>query len=270
MQQYLDLIKDIIKNGEKKEDRTGTGTISVFGRQMRFDLSLGFPLVTTKKIHMKSVIHELLWFISGSTNIKYLKDNKVRIWDEWADKDGNLGRVYGAQWRDWKGVNPITGEINTTDQLLTLIENIKKEPYSRRHIISAWQPAEINDMALPPCHCFMQFYVSQSNKLSCHLYQRSGDVFLGIPFNISSYALLTMMIAQVCDLELGEFVHSIGDAHIYINHIEQVNVQIKREPKNLPIMNLNKNVKNILDFQYSDFELIGYNPDPLIKGKVAV
>lgn len=270
MKQYLDLIKDVLKNGEKRDDRTETGIISVFGRQMRFDLSDGFPIVTTKKIHMKSIIHELLWFISGSTNIKYLKDHNVRIWDEWADDEGNLGRVYGSQWRDWKGVNPKSGEISSTDQLLSLIDNIKKDPFSRRHIISAWQPAEIQEMALPPCHCFIQFYVSNSNKLSCQLYQRSGDIFLGIPFNISSYALFTMMIAQVCNLGLGEFIHTIGDAHIYNNHINQVKEQIKRQPKKKPQIILNKDIKNILDFKFSDFELIGYEPHPLIKGKVSV
>lgn len=288
MKQYLDLCKTILEKGTKKEDRTGTGTISYFGHQMRFDLSEGFPLLTTKRVHLKSIIHELLWFISGDTNIKYLVDNDVRIWNDWpyasyqksseyqgetieefaakikeskefADKWGNLGPVYGKQWRNFSGV----------DQLENLIYQIKNNPTSRRLIISAWNVGEIDQMALPPCHCFMQFYVNDG-KLSCQLYQRSADVFLGVPFNIASYALFTMMIAQVCDLEPGVFVHTTGDTHIYLNHLEQVNKQLTRTPRALPKMNINPNVKSIFDFKFEDFELVDYNPYKGIKGKVAV
>lgn len=288
MKQYIDLCNYILNNGVKKDDRTGTGTISVFGYQMRFNLGEGFPLLTTKKVHLKSIIHELLWFISGSTNIKYLVDSDVRIWNDWpydlykkspdfqgetieefaakikesdefAKKYGNLGPVYGKQWRDFNGV----------DQLSNLIEQIKTNPNSRRLIISAWNPAEVDKMALPPCHSFMQFYVAEG-KLSCQLYQRSADVFLGVPFNIASYALFTMMIAQVCGLEPGDFVHTLGDAHIYLNHLDQVNKQIKRSLRPLPKMVINPNVKSIFDFKYEDFTLLNYNPHSGIKGKVAV
>ncbi len=288
MQQYLDLIKTILEKGHKKEDRTGTGTISIFGYQMRFDLNEGFPLLTTKKVHLKSIIHELLWFVSGSTNIKYLVDNDVRIWNEWpyktysqsaefkgetleefaakikedtefAKKWGNLGPVYGKQWRDFDGV----------DQLKNLIEEIKVNPDSRRLILSAWNPKDVPNMALPPCHCLVQFYVNEG-RLSCQLYQRSADVFLGVPFNIASYSLLTMMIAQECNLKLGDFVHTLGDAHIYLNHLEQVNKQLTRTPRALPKMTLNPNVKSVFDFKYEDFTLSDYNPYSGIKGKVSV
>ena len=288
MQQYLDLIKTILEKGHKKEDRTGTGTISIFGYQMRFDLNEGFPLLTTKKVHLKSIIHELLWFVSGSTNIKYLVDNDVRIWNEWpyktysqsaefkgetleefaakikedsefAKKWGNLGPVYGKQWRDFNGV----------DQLKNLIEEIKVNPDSRRLILSAWNPKDVPNMALPPCHCLVQFYVNEG-RLSCQLYQRSADVFLGVPFNIASYSLLTMMIAQECNLQLGDFVHTLGDAHIYLNHLEQVNKQLTRTPRALPKMTLNPNVKSVFDFKYEDFTLSDYNPYSGIKGKVSV
>ena len=288
MKQYLDLCRTILEHGSFKGDRTGTGTISYFGYQMRFDLSEGFPLLTTKRVHLKSIIHELLWFISGDTNIKYLVDKDVRIWNDWpceaysksneykgetidefalkikesdefAKKWGNLGPVYGKQWRNFNGV----------DQLDDLINQIKTNPNSRRLIISAWNPSEIKDMALPPCHCFMQFYVNDG-KLSCQLYQRSADVFLGVPFNIASYALFTMMIAQVCNLECGTFVHTIGDAHIYSNHLEQIHKQLTRTPRKLPIMKINPNVKSIYDFKYEDFTLEGYDPYKGIKGKVAV
>jgi thymidylate synthase len=264
MKQYLDFLQDILHNGTKKEDRTGTGTVSVFGRQMRFDLEEGFPLVTTKKLHLKSIIHELLWFLKGDTNIAYLKENKVRIWDEWADEDGNLGPVYGHQWRSWTAPN---GE--TIDQITNVISDIKNNPDSRRLIVSAWNPSDIPNMALPPCHLLFQFYVADG-KLSCQLYQRSADSFLGVPFNIASYALLTMMVAQVTGLKLGEFVHTVGDAHIYTNHIEQVELQLTREPKPLPKMKLNPNVTNIFDFTYDDFELVDYDAHPHIKGVVSV
>ncbi|MGL4949381.1 MAG: thymidylate synthase [Anaeroplasmataceae bacterium] len=288
MKQYLDLCENILKNGTFKTDRTNTGTKSLFGYQMRFNLADGFPLVTTKKVHLKSIIHELLWFISGSTNIKYLVDNNVRIWNEWpykkfvnsssynnetieefvekikndeafAKEFGDLGPVYGKQWRDFLGV----------DQLQDVINQIKNTPDSRRIIISAWNPSQIKEMALPPCHAFMQFYVND-NKLSCQLYQRSADVFLGVPFNIASYALFTMMIADVCNLQYGDFVHTLGDAHIYQNHFDQINLQLSRTPKQLPIMKINKNVKSIFDYNINDFELEGYDPHPLIKGVVAV
>ncbi len=264
MQQYLDFARHILDHGEEKSDRTGTGTISVFGYQMRFDLQQGFPMLTTKKLHLKSIIHELLWFIAGDTNIQYLKNNGVRIWDEWADEHGDLGPVYGHQWRSWP--TPIG---QTIDQISSLLEQIKNKPDSRRHIVSAWNVADVDHMALPPCHCLFQFYVA-NNKLSCQLYQRSADVFLGVPFNIASYALLTMMIAQVCDLEVGEFVHTFGDAHIYLNHLEQVNLQLSRKPKTLPQININPAVKSLFEFKYEDFELINYDAHPHIKGIVAV
>lgn len=264
MKQYLDLCRHVLENGVKKEDRTGTGTISTFGYQMRFNLQEGFPLLTTKKVHLKSVIHELLWFIQGNTNVKYLQENGVRIWNEWADEDGNLGPIYGHQWRSWTGADG-----RTHDQLKEVIEQIKTNPNSRRLIISAWNVGDLDKMALPPCHTLFQFYVVDG-KLSCQLYQRSGDLFLGVPFNIASYSLLTMMIAQVCDLEPGEFIHTFGDVHIYLNHIEQVKLQLTREPRKLPTMKLNPNVKNIFDFKYEDFSLENYHPHPPIKGVVSV
>jgi thymidylate synthase len=264
MKQYLDLLSHILENGNEKTDRTGTGTKSVFGYQMRFDLQKGFPLLTTKKLHTRSIFHELLWFLKGDTNIKYLHDNKVTIWDEWADENGDLGPVYGKQWRAWQGAD---GKI--TDQISQLIHQIKNTPDSRRMLVSAWNVGEVEQMALPPCHIVFQFYVA-NNKLSCQLYQRSADVFLGVPFNIASYALLTMMIAQICDLELGDFVHTIGDAHIYSNHLEQVNKQLSREPRSLPKMIINKDVKKIEDFKFEDFELTDYNPYKGIKAEVAV
>ena len=264
MRQYLDLMEHVMSNGTLKEDRTGTGTKSVFGHQMRFDLSLGFPCITTKKLHLKSIIHEVLWFLKGDTNIKYLKENGVRIWDDWADKNGNLGHVYGYQWRSWPA--PDGKHI---DQIQQIIDQIKNTPDSRRIIVSAWNVGEIEQMALPPCHAFFQFYVAD-NKLSCQLYQRSADIFLGVPFNIASYALLTMMVAQVCDLEVGDFVHTLGDAHIYTNHFEQTKLQLSRLPKELPKMNINKNIKDIFSFTYEDFKLTDYNYDPHIKGKVAI
>ena len=264
MKAYQDLLRHIMETGTLKADRTGTGTKSVFGYQMRFNLEEGFPLLTTKKVHLKSIIHELLWFIAGDTNIKYLKDNGVSIWDEWADENVNLGPVYGRQSRAWK-----TAEGETVDQLSALIEGIKKNPDSRRHIISAWNPGEVDKMALPPCHAMFQFYVAEG-RLSCQLYQRSADVFLGVPFNIASYALLTMMVAQVCGLRPGDFIHSFGDAHIYTNHFEQVNLQLSREPRPLPEMKINPNVTSIFGFKYEDFELEGYNPHPGIKAPIAV
>jgi thymidylate synthase len=264
MKQYLDLLNHVKNNGVKKEDRTGTGTLSVFGYQMRFDLNKGFPLLTTKKIHLKSIIHELLWFLTGSTNIQYLKDNGVSIWNEWADKNGDLGPVYGSQWRSWPSVNG-----KSIDQIKNLIDGIKHNPDSRRLIVSAWNVAEIDNMKLPPCHAFFQFYIAD-NKLSCQLYQRSADIFLGVPFNIASYALLTRMVAQVCELDCGDFVHTLGDAHIYLNHIEQANEQLSRVPKTLPVININPAIKDIFKFDYNDFELLGYEPDPLIKAPVAV
>ena len=264
MRQYHDLIKHILENGTKKEDRTGTGTLSVFGYQMRYNLNAGFPCVTTKKLHLRSIIHELLWFLKGDTNIKYLKDNKVSIWDEWADENGNLGPVYGSQWRSWP-----TRDGQTIDQIKEIIRQIKETPDSRRIIVSAWNVGEIKNMALPPCHAFFQFYVAD-NKLSCQLYQRSADTFLGVLFNIASYALLTMMVAQVCKLELGDFVHTLGDAHLYLNHLEQAQLQISRTPRELPTMKINPAVTEILDFRYEDFELLNYDPHPHIKGAVAV
>jgi len=253
-----------MNHGDKKNDRTGTGTLSIFGYQMRFDLSEKFPLLTTKKVHLKSVIYELLWFLKGSTNIKYLQDNGVSIWDEWADENGDLGPVYGSQWRSWR-----THDNRSIDQIEKLIIDLKSNPDSRRLIVSAWNVAEIENMKLPPCHCFFQFYVA-NNKLSCQLYQRSADIFLGVPFNIASYALLTLMIAQVVNLEPGEFVHTLGDAHIYSNHFDQVNEQLTRQPKELPTMHINSNVKNIFDFRFEDFKLSDYDPYPLIKAPVAI
>ncbi len=264
MKQFHDLLQHIIDNGTKKQDRTGTGTISVFGYQMRFNLAHGFPLLTTKKIHTKSVIHELLWFLKGETNIKYLKENGVSIWDEWADERGELGPVYGKQWRSWSTANG-----SSIDQISQLIEQIKLNPDSRRLIVSAWNVADVDQMKLPPCHTLFQFYVADG-KLSCQLYQRSADVFLGVPFNIASYALLTMMIAQVCDLQAGEFVHTFGDAHIYLNHMEQVQELLSRDFKVLPHMKINPAVKNIFDFTYEDFTLENYHPHPVIKAPVAI
>lgn len=275
MRQYLDLLQHILNNGYQKGDRTGTGTTSVFGYQMRFNLEKGFPLLTTKKVHLRSIIHELLWLINGDTNIKYLHDNKVTIWDEWADSNGDLGPIYGAQWRNWNNEG--------IDQIADLIESIKNNPNSRRHIVTAWNPSVLPDekskdfaknvadgkAALPPCHAFFQFYVAD-NKLSCQLYQRSADVFLGVPFNIASYSLLTMMIAQVCDLGLGDFVHTFGDVHIYNNHIEQVKLQLSREPRQLPTMKINPDVKSIFDFKYEDFKLENYNPYDAIKAEVSI
>jgi thymidylate synthase len=264
MKQYLDLLEHVLLHGSVKDDRTGTGTRSVFGWQMRFDLADGFPLVTTKKIHTRSIFHELLWFLRGETNISYLKENGVSIWDEWADANGELGPVYGSQWRSWK-----TTDGRTVDQITNLIEGITNNPDSRRHIVSAWNVGEIDQMALPPCHTMFQFYVA-NNKLSCQLYQRSADIFLGVPFNIASYALLTMMIAQITNLELGDFVHTFGDAHLYSNHIEQTNEQLTREPRELPQIKLNPAITSVFDFTYDDIELVGYEPYPHIKAPVAV
>ena len=264
MRQYLDLLKDILDNGTDKHDRTGTGTRSVFGRQMRFDLSEGFPLLTTKKLHLKSIIHELLWFLQGDTNVKYLQDNGVRIWNEWAREDGDLGHIYGYQWRSWPDYDG-----GTIDQITQAVNDIKNNPDSRRIIVSAWNVADLPNMALPPCHAFFQFYVADG-KLSLQLYQRSADTFLGVPFNIASYALLTMMMAQVCGLQPGDFIHTLGDTHIYLNHLEQAKLQLTREPRKLPKMKINPNVKSIFDFKYEDFELEGYDPHPHIAAKVSV
>lgn len=264
MKQYHDLMKHVLDEGATKTDRTGTGTVSVFGYQMRFNLQEGFPLLTTKKLHTKSIIHELLWFLQGDTNIKYLKDNGVSIWDDWADEKGNLGPVYGYQWRSWP--TPNGGHI---DQISQVIDMIKKTPDSRRLIVSAWNVADINSMKLPPCHAFFQFYVA-NGKLSCQLYQRSADIFLGVPFNIASYALLTMMVAQVCDLEVGDFIHTLGDAHLYSNHIEQAKLQLTRDPRKLPVLKINPDVKSIFDFKFEDFTLENYDPHPHIKATVAV
>jgi len=264
MQQYHDLLHHILSKGVQKIDRTGVGTLSVFGYQMRFNLSEGFPLITTKKIHIRSVIHELLWFLRGDTNIAYLNENGVRIWNEWADEKGNLGPIYGHQWRSWTNDNG-----QTIDQMAQVVEQIKNNPTSRRLIVSAWNVAQIEKMALPPCHLLFQFYVA-NGKLSCQLYQRSGDTFLGIPFNIASYALLTMMVAQVCDLQVGEFVHTIGDAHLYVNHIEQAKTQLRRQLRPLPTLKLNKNIQDLFSFVYADFELNDYDPHPHIKARVAV
>ena len=263
MQQYLEALDFVLKNGTKKDDRTNTGTISYFGLQSRYDLQKAFPLVTTKKIHFKSILYELLWFLKGDTNIKFLTDNGVKIWNPWADSKGELGRIYGYQWRSW------TAEDRNIDQLKNVIENIKTNPNSRRLIVSAWNVGDLDKMALPPCHILFQFYVSQG-KLSCQLYQRSADLFIGVPFNIASYAALTMMIAQVTGLEAGEFIHTLGDAHIYLNHVEQVKQQLLRKPKELPSLKLNHRIKNLFDFKYSDFELLNYNAYPHIKGDVAV
>ncbi|MEO8343018.1 MAG: thymidylate synthase [Gallionella sp.] len=271
MRAYLDLMQHVLEHGTKKSDRTGTGTLSVFGYQMRFDLAQGFPLLTTKKVHLRSIIHELLWFLQGDTNIKYLKDNDVKIWDEWADENGDLGPVYGKQWRSWAAPD---GRV--IDQISEVIAQIKKNPDSRRLIVSAWNVGDLDKMALAPCHTFFQFYVApstgtgQRGKLSCQLYQRSADIFLGVPFNIASYALLTLMIAQVCDLQPGDFVHTFGDAHLYSNHMEQTRLQLSREPRPLPTMRINPTVKNILDFKFEDFILEHYDPHPAIKASVAV
>jgi len=264
MKQYLDLMQHVLDNGIEKDDRTATGTKSVFGYQMRFNLADGFPVVTTKKLHLRSIVHELLWFLKGDTNIKYLKDNKVSIWDEWADESGELGPVYGHQWRSWPDYDG-----GTIDQISGVVDQINNNPDSRRLIVSAWNVAEVSNMALPPCHSFFQFYVSEG-KLSCQLYQRSADIFLGVPFNIASYALLTMMMAQVCNLKAGEFIHTFGDAHLYSNHIEQTQLQLSRDTRPLPTMKINPEVKNIFDFKFEDFELVGYDPHPHIKGAVAV
>lgn len=264
MQQYLDLMKLVLEQGTDKQDRTGTGTRSIFGHQMRFNLNDGFPCVTTKKLHLRSIIHELLWFLKGDTNIQYLKENKVKIWDEWADENGDLGPVYGSQWRSWP-----CPDGKHIDQIQNVIQQIQNNPDSRRLIVSAWNVAEVENMALPPCHMFFQFYVA-NGKLSCQLYQRSADIFLGVPFNIASYALLTMMVAQVCNLKVGDFVHTFGDAHLYSNHFEQAKLQLSRTPRELPTMKINPEIKNIFDFKYEDFELLNYHPHPHIKAPVAV
>ena len=264
MQQYLDLMRRVLETGDKKEDRTGTGTLSVFGHQMRFDLSQGFPLITTKKLHLKSIIHELLWFLQGSTNIAYLQENGVRIWNEWADENGELGPVYGAQWRSWPSANG-----QHIDQITQVLDQIRNTPDSRRIIVSAWNVGEIDNMALPPCHAFFQFYVCDG-KLSCQLYQRSADIFLGVPFNIASYALLTMMVAQVCDLEPGDFVHTLGDAHLYSNHLDQAREQLSRAPYSLPSLKINPEVKDLFSFRFEDVEITDYQAHPHIKASVAV
>jgi thymidylate synthase len=264
MKQYLDLMKHVLEQGTQKHDRTGTGTISVFGYQMRFNLQDGFPLVTTKKLHLKSIIHELIWFLSGDTNIRYLKENNVRIWDEWADENGDLGPVYGAQWRSWP-----TADGRHIDQISQIVQTIKENPDSRRIIVSAWNVGEIEHMALPPCHAFFQFYVADG-KLSCQLYQRSADIFLGVPFNIASYALLTMMVAQVCGLQYGDFIHTLGDAHLYNNHLDQAKLQLSREPRTLPILKINPEVKDLFAFKFEDFTLDNYDAHPHIKATVAI
>jgi thymidylate synthase len=264
MQQYLDLLDRALRHGVEKSDRTGTGTLSVFGHQMRFDLADGFPLLTTKKLHLKSVIHELLWFLAGDTNIRYLNENGVRIWDEWADANGDLGPIYGKQWRSWSAPDG-----RTVDQISDVVAAIRANPDSRRLVVTAWNPADIDRMALAPCHCLFQFYVA-AGRLSCQLYQRSGDIFLGVPFNIASYALLTRMVAQVTELRPGEFIHTFGDAHLYLNHLEQARQQLKRAPRPLPTMRINPEAHSILDFVYGDFELLGYDPHPHIKAEVAV
>lgn len=269
MKQYHDLLRHILENGTSKTDRTGTGTISCFGYQMRFDLNEGFPLLTTKKLHVKSIVHELLWFLKGDTNIKYLQENGVKIWDEWADANGDLGPVYGYQWRSWRAPDSSTGSERVIDQISDLIAMIKKNPDSRRLIVSAWNPADVPNMALPPCHCLFQFYVADG-KLSCQLYQRSADTFLGVPFNIASYALLTLMIAQVCDLRPGEFVHTFGDVHLYNDHIEQAKLQLTREPRTLPRIEIDPTVKDIFGFRYEHFTLKDYDPHPHIKAAVSV
>lgn len=264
MKQYLELMQHVMDQGVRKEDRTGTGTVSVFGYQMRFNLSEGFPLLTTKKLHLKSVIYELLWMLKGDTNIKYLNQHGVTIWDEWADERGELGPVYGAQWRSWQGA-----EGKVVDQITTTIDRIKTVPHSRRHIVSAWSPSQIEEMALPPCHVLFQFYVAEG-KLSCHLYQRSADLFLGVPFNIASYSLLTMMVAQSTGLVPEEFIHTLGDAHLYLNHLDQAQMQLSRKPRSLPTMNINPDVRSIFEFRYADFELTNYDPHPHIKARVSV
>jgi thymidylate synthase len=264
MKQYLDLMQHVLEHGTQKHERTGTGTISVFGYQMRFNLEDGFPMVTTKKLHLKSIIHELIWFLSGDTNIRYLKENNVRIWDEWADEHGDLGPVYGSQWRSWP-----TADGRHIDQISQIVKTIKENPDSRRIIVSAWNVGEIDHMALPPCHAFFQFYVADG-KLSCQLYQRSADIFLGVPFNIASYALLTMMVAQVCGLQYGDFIHTLGDAHLYNNHLEQARLQLSRDPKPLPVLKINPEVKDLFAFKFEDFTLENYEPHPHIKGIVAV
>ncbi len=264
MKQYLDLMQKVLTEGQKKSDRTGTGTLSIFGHQMKFDLTEGFPLVTTKKVHLKSIIHELIWFLQGSTNISYLKENGVSIWDEWADENGDLGPVYGAQWRSWPD-----GNNGSIDQIQNLINSINQNPDSRRHIVSAWNPAEVDNMALPPCHSLFQFYVA-NGELSCQLYQRSADIFLGVPFNIASYALLTHMVAQVCNLKVGEFVHTLGDAHLYTNHLDQAKLQLSRDTKNLPVLKINPEIKNLFDFKFEDFEILNYESHPSISAPIAV
>lgn len=264
MKQYLDLMQRVLDEGNRKQDRTGTGTLSVFGHQMRFDLADGFPLVTTKKLHLRSIIYELLWFLKGDTNIAYLNQNRVSIWDDWADENGNLGPVYGHQWRSWPGKDG-----DTIDQISLLIDMIRTNPDSRRLIVSAWNPADVPDMALPPCHCLFQFYVA-GGRLSCQLYQRSADIFLGVPFNIASYALLTHMIAQVCDLKAGDFVHTLGDAHLYLNHLDQAREQLGRDPRPLPRLRLKSDRRSIFDFQFEDFEITGYEPHPHIQAPIAV
>lgn len=270
MKQYLDLMRRVRDEGTRKTDRTGTGTLSVFGHQMRFDLSKGFPVLTTKKLHLRSIIHELLWFLAGDTNIAYLQQNKVRIWDDWADENGDLGPVYGSQWRSWPARGSNAGDrAEGIDQITQVVASLKNNPDSRRHVVSAWNPAEVDEMALPPCHCLFQFYVADG-KLSCQLYQRSADIFLGVPFNIASYALLTMMMAQVCKLQPGDFVHTFGDAHLYLNHIEQTDLQLSRELRTLPRMKMNRDVDDIFAFTFDDFELLDYNPYPHIKGEVSV
>ena len=264
MKQYLDLMQKVLNEGQKKSDRTGTGTLSIFGHQMEFDLSDGFPLVTTKKVHLKSIVHELIWFLQGSTNISYLKENGVSIWDEWADEKGDLGPVYGAQWRSWPD-----GNNGTIDQIQNLIQGIKTNPDSRRHIVSAWNPALVDEMALPPCHSLFQFYIA-NEELSCQLYQRSADIFLGVPFNIASYALLTHMVAHVCNLKAGKFVHTFGDAHLYLNHLDQAKLQLSRDTKILPQLKLNSEVKNIFDFKFEDIEIVNYESHPSISAPIAV
>ena len=265
-QGYLQLLRDVLERGEKREDRTGTGTLSLFGVQCRYDLAQGFPVLTTKKLHLRSIIHELLWFLKGETNLKYLHENKVSIWDEWARSDGDLGPIYGYQWRKWGA----SGGGSGIDQISALIEGLKKNPRSRRHLVSAWNVADISKMALPPCHVLFQFYVHSDNRLSCQLYQRSADIFLGVPFNIASYSLLTLMIAQVCDLKPGEFVHTMGDAHLYLNHVDQAKEQLSRQPRPLPTMKLNSRVRDIFEFQFDDFTLENYDPHPTIKAPIAV
>ncbi len=272
MRQYLDLLETILKHGEERKDRTGTGTLSLFGYQMRFDLNEGFPLVTTKKCHLRSIIHELLWFLRGDTNVEYLRDNNVTIWDEWADENGDFGPIYGYQWRNWgqPWKAGLSGNHEGVDQIAKVIHDIKTNPHSRRHLVSAWNVADLENMALPPCHTFFQFYVHDDGRLSCQLYQRSADTFLGVPFNIASYALLTMMIAQACELKPGHFVHTLGDTHLYLNHLEQAKLQLTRDPRPLPIMKINPEVKNIFEFKYEDFQLTGYDPHPGIKAPISV